>query len=59
MSEEKYEQMDLIDNDFNYDKISERVKKGNVKLIEIQRSRGYADRKSLTIEIVKLTNIYY
>lgn len=49
----KYEQIDLIDNDFNYDKISERVKKGNVKLIEIQRSRGYADRKSLTIEKIE------
>ena len=26
-----YEQIDLIDNDFDYDKIEERVKKGNIK----------------------------
>lgn len=45
----KYEQIDLIDNDFDYAKIADRVKQGNVKLIEIQRSRGYAQRKSLTI----------
>lgn len=46
----KYEQIDLIDNDFNYKAIEERVKKGNVKLIEIQRSRGYALRKSISLE---------
>lgn len=46
----KYEQIDLIDNDFNYEAIEERVKKGNVKLIEIQRSRGYALRKSISLE---------
>jgi len=45
----KYEQIDLVDNDFDYEKIAERVKQGNIKLIEIQRSRGYAQRKSLTI----------
>ena len=45
----KYEQIDLIDNDFDY----ERVKQGNVKLIEIQRSRGYAQRKSLTISKIE------
>lgn len=46
----KYEQIDLIDNDFDYEKIEERLKKGNVKLIEIQRSRGYALRKSISLE---------
>jgi cystathionine beta-lyase family protein involved in aluminum resistance len=45
----KYEQIELIDNDFDYEQIAKRVKQGNVKLIEIQRSRGYAQRKSLTI----------
>ncbi len=49
----KYEQIDLIDNDFDYEKIAERVKQGNVKLIEIQRSRGYAQRKSLTISKIE------
>lgn len=45
----KYEQIDLIDNDFDYKKIAERVKQGGIKLVEIQRSRGYAQRKSLSI----------
>ena len=49
----KYEQIDLINNDFDYDKIEERVKKGNIKLIEIQRSRGYSQRKSLNIEKIE------
>ena len=48
-----YEQIDLIDNDFDYEKIKERVSKGNVKVIEIQRSRGYALRKSITIDKIE------
>ena len=48
----KYEQIDLIDNDFDYDKIVERVKKG-VKLVHIQRSKGYSTRKSITIDKVE------
>lgn len=46
----KYEQIDLINNDFDYEKIKQRVALGNVKLIEIQRSRGYALRKSISLE---------
>ena len=42
----KYEQIELINDDFDYKKIEERLKKGNVKLIEIQRSKGYSTRKS-------------
>lgn len=48
-----YEQIDLIENQFDVEKIKERVAKGNVKLIEIQRSRGYSLRKSITIEQVE------
>ena len=48
-----YEQIDLIGDDFDYDKIRDRVSKGNVKVIEIQRSRGYALRKSLTIDKIE------
>lgn len=48
-----FENIDLIDNDFDYEKIAERVKKGNIKMIEIQRSRGYANRKSLTIDKIE------
>ena len=46
----KYEQIDLIDNEFDYDKIKERLAKKDVKLVEIQRSIGYSTRKSITIE---------
>ena len=49
----KYEQIELINNDFDYEKIAERVKNGNVKLIEIQRSRGYSQRKILTISKIE------
>lgn len=45
-----FEQIDLVNDDFDYEKITERVKQGNVKVIEIQRSKGYSNRKSITIE---------
>ncbi len=48
-----YEQIDLINDDFDYAKIEERLKKGYVKLIEIQRSRGYSLRKTIDIEKVE------
>jgi len=48
-----YEQIDLIGNDFDTEKIVERVKKGNIKLICMQRSKGYAIRKSLSLEAIK------
>ena len=49
----KYEQIDLIDNDFDYDAIAKRIKLGGVKLVEIQRSIGYSSRKSLVIEKIE------
>ena len=49
----KYEQIELIDNDFDYGKIRNRVKQGGIKLIEIQRSRGYSQRKSLSISKIE------
>ena len=45
----KYEQIDLVDDDFNIDAIKERVSKGDVTVVAIQRSRGYSQRKSLSI----------
>ena len=45
-----YDQIDLINNDFDYEKIQQRLKENKVKLIEIQRSKGYSSRKSITIE---------
>lgn len=49
----KYEQIDLIDNEFDEVKIIERLKENNVKLVEIQRSRGYSHRLSLTISKIE------
>ena len=49
----KYDQIDLKDNDFDYDKISSYLKKHKVKVIEIQRSRGYSTRDTLSIDKVK------
>lgn len=46
----KYEQIDLIDNDFDYEEIRERLSKQDVKLVEIQRSRGYSLRNSITLD---------
>ena len=45
-----YEQIDLIDNDFDYKKIEEVLKDKKIKVIEIQRSKGYSTRKSITID---------
>ena len=49
----KYEQIDLVENDFDYEKIIERVKKNDIKVIEIQRSRGYSLRKSITLDKIE------
>lgn len=49
----KYEEIDLVNNDFDYDKIISRLKKDKIKLIEIQRSRGYSERQSLTIKKIE------
>ena len=49
----KYEQIDLINNDFDIEKIQKRLSKNDIKLVEIQRSRGYSTRKSLNIEKIE------
>ena len=45
-----YEQIDLVDNDFDYEKIKETIKNKKIKVIEIQRSRGYSSRKAIIID---------
>lgn len=45
-----YEQIDLIDNDFDYENIENVLKSKKIKVIEIQRSKGYSTRKSITID---------
>ena len=49
----KYEQIELVNNDFDITAIVTRLKNKDVKLVEIQRSRGYSQRKSLTIEKIE------
>ena len=49
----KYEQIELVKNEFNEKAIQERLSKKDVKLIEIQRSRGYSTRKSINIDKIE------
>ena len=50
----KYDQIDLIDKEnFDLDKIEKYLKKEKVKLVHIQRSRGYELRKALYISDIK------
>ena len=50
-----YEQIELVNDEFDEESIVNRLKQSKVKLIEIQRSRGYSLRESITIE--KIENI--
>ena len=45
-----YEQIDLVNDDFDDNKIIEAIKNKHYRLIHIQRSRGYSVRLSLTLE---------
>ena len=49
----RYEQIDLIDNEFDEEAIVERLKRNDVRLVEIQRSRGYSSRRSLTLDRIE------
>lgn len=54
----EYDQIDLVNDDFDYDKISDYIKNNRVKVIEIQRSKGYSTRKSISIDkIDKVTKL--
>ncbi len=44
-----YEEIDLVNGDFDYEKIADRIKKGGITLVEIQRSCGYSRRKGITV----------
>ena len=48
-----YDQIELVDNDFDYEGIERYLKNHKVKVIEIQRSKGYSTRKSISIEKVE------
>lgn len=49
----KYNEIDLLDNDFDYDKIRDYLKNNKVKVVAIQRSKGYSTRRSINIDKVK------
>ena len=49
----KYEQIDLVNNEFDVEKIKNRLAKKDVKLVEIQKSRGYSTRESINIEKIE------
>lgn len=48
-----YEQIDLIDDDFDYDSIKKALDNKKIKVIAIQRSKGYSTRKSISIEKIE------
>ena len=48
-----YNQIDLVNNDFDYDKIRDCLSKNKVKVIEIQRSVGCGNRDTSGIEKVE------
>ena len=49
----KYDEIDLVNNDFDYETIKKYLKDNKVKMIEIQRSKGYSTRKSIEISKIK------
>lgn len=46
----KYDQIDLVNDDFDYEKIEDYIRNNKVKVVEIQRSKGYSTRKSLGLD---------
>ena len=48
----KYKQIELIDDDFDYDNIKKVLESEFIKVIEIQRSKGYSTRESISISKV-------
>lgn len=48
-----YDEIPLVHNDFDYEAIRAFLQKNKVKVIEIQRSKGYSTRESLSIEKVE------
>ena len=48
-----YDSIELVDNDFDYKKIESYLKEHKVKVIEIQRSVGYANRNTIDLEKIR------
>ena len=49
----KFDYIDLVNNDFDDEKIVNYLKNNKVKVIEIQRSRGYSSRNAINLEKIK------
>ena len=53
-----YEQIELVNDDFDYEAIERKLKEKKIKVIEIQRSKGYSTRKSICLskidKVIKL-----
>ena len=54
----RYSQIDLVNDDFDYENIADFIRNNKVKVVEIQRSKGYSTRKSLNLakleKVIKL-----
>lgn len=48
-----FDYIDLINNDFDVEKITNYLKNNKVKVIEIQRSRGYSKRDAISLDKIK------
>lgn len=49
----KYEEINLKENEFDIQKIVDTLKNDKIKLVHIQRSKGYSSRKSLNLEQIE------
>lgn len=48
-----YNEIELVNNDFNYEEIKRFLLNNKVKMVEIQRSRGYSTRETIGIDKLK------
>ena len=49
----QHHHIDLVNNDFDYDGISNYLSKNKVKVVAIQRSRGYSNRDAINLDKIK------
>lgn len=49
----EYKQIELVDNDFDYEAIQNAIQNQKIKLVAIQRSCGYSHRKGLNIDKIE------
>ena len=49
----KYEEIDLKNNEIDYEAIEARLRKGDISMVYVQRSRGYSLRPTLSVSQIK------